>query len=70
MMALYFSLLSALRIGYGGFNIGLWITRIQLREYSLRATGWVRVISGLQSLISIYLVALTVLTYVGTPFEY
>ncbi len=70
MLALYFSLLSALRIGYGGFDFGAWIFVIQPREYSLHATGWVRVISGVQSLISVFLVALTVLTYTGTPFEY
>jgi hypothetical protein len=70
LLALYFSLLSATRIGWHEFNVGTWITRIQPREYSLRATGWVRVVSGIQSLISVYLVALTILTYFGTPFEY
>lgn len=63
LLALYFSLLSATRIG-------CWITRIQPRQYSLQATGWVRVVSGVQSLISVYLVALAILTYFGTPFEY
>jgi hypothetical protein len=69
-LALYFSLLSATRIGWHELNVGTWITRIQSREYSLRATGWVRVVSGIQSLISVYLVALEILTYFGTPFEY
>jgi hypothetical protein len=35
----------------------------------LRATGWVRFVAGLQSLLSIYLLALWVLTYFGRPFE-
>jgi hypothetical protein len=70
LLAFYFSLLSATRIGWRELNIGTWITRIQPHEYSLRATGWVRVVSGIQSLISVYLVALTILTYFGTPFEY
>jgi uncharacterized protein YjbI with pentapeptide repeats len=70
LLALYFSLLSATRIGWRELNVGTWITRIQPREYSLRATGWVRVVSGIQSLISVYLVALAILTYFGTPFEY
>jgi hypothetical protein len=69
-LAAYFSLLSATRIGWRELNVGTWITRIQPREYSLRATGWVRVVSGIQSLISVYLVALTILTYFETPFEY
>jgi uncharacterized protein YjbI with pentapeptide repeats len=70
LLALYFSLLSALRIGWSGLNFGTWISRMQPREYELHATGWVRVISGIQSLISVYLVALAILTYFGTPFEY
>jgi hypothetical protein len=69
-LALYFSLLSATRIGWRELNVGTWITRIQPRQYSLQATGWVRVVSGVQSLISAYLVALAILTYFGTPFEY
>jgi hypothetical protein len=68
-IALYFSLLSATSIGWREFNIGNWITRIQRREYIVRATGWVRTVSGLQSLISVYLLALWVLTYFGRPFE-
>jgi hypothetical protein len=66
----YFSFLSALRIGWSGLNFGTWFSRTQPREYSLHATGWVRFVSGLQSLISVYLVALAILTYFGTPFEY
>jgi hypothetical protein len=68
LLAFYFSLLSATRIGWHELNVGTWITRIQPREYTLRATGWVRVVSGVQSLISVYLVALAILTYFGTPF--
>jgi hypothetical protein len=66
---LYFSLLSAFHFGWRDLNVGNWITRIQPREYVLRASGWVRVVSGSQSLISVYLVALWVLTYFGRPFE-
>ncbi|MBW8058155.1 MAG: pentapeptide repeat-containing protein [candidate division NC10 bacterium] len=68
-IGLYFSLLSAFRIGWRELTVGNWITRLQSREYILRATGWVRTISGLQSLISIYLIALWILTYFGRPFE-
>jgi len=70
LLAAYFSLLSALRIGWNGLNFGTWISRMQAREYELHASGWIRVVSGLQSLISVYLVALAILTYFGTPFEY
>jgi hypothetical protein len=66
---LYFSLLSAFHLGWREFNVGTWITRMQPREYTLRATGWVRTASGIQSLLSVYLLALWVLTYFGRPFE-
>jgi len=66
---LYFSLLSAAHIGWRDLNVGNWIARIQPREYTLSATGWVRTVSGIQSLISVYLLALSVLTYFGRPFD-
>ncbi len=68
-LAFYFSLLSAFRLGWRELNVGTWISRLQKREYTLRATGWVRSISGLQSLLSVYLLALWVLTYFGRFFE-
>jgi hypothetical protein len=67
--ALYFSLLSAFSIGWKEFNVGTWISRMQPREYALRATGWVRFVSGLQSLLSVYLLAIWALTYFGRPFQ-
>jgi hypothetical protein len=67
--SLYFSLLSTFHLGWREFNVGTWIARMQSREYTLRATGWVRTVSGVQSLLSVYLLALWVLTYFGRPFE-
>lgn len=66
---IYFSLLSAFHFGWRDINVGNWISRMQPKEYSYRATGWVRFVSGFQSLISIYLLALWVLTYFGKPFD-
>lgn len=68
-LGLLFSLLSAFQFGWRDLNVGNWIARIQPREYTLRATGWIRVVSGLQSLVSVYLLALWALTYFGRPFE-
>jgi hypothetical protein len=68
-LGLYFSFLSAFSLGWRDLTVGPWISRLQPREYILRATGWVRVVAGLQSLLSIYLLALWVLTYFGRPFE-
>jgi hypothetical protein len=67
--AILFSLLSAFHVGWRELNIGNWIARINPKEYTLRAAGWVRVVSGLQSLASVYLVALWALTYFGRPFD-
>ena len=69
LIGLYFSLISASQIGWHDLNVGNWISRIQPREFNLRATGWVRVLGGIQSLLSVYLLALWVLTYFGSPFE-
>lgn len=66
---LYFSLMSAFHIGWRELNLGTWISRMQAYEYTLKATGWVRFVSGLQSLISVYLLALWLLSYFGRPFE-
>ncbi|MDP6708607.1 MAG: pentapeptide repeat-containing protein, partial [Alphaproteobacteria bacterium] len=65
----YFSLLSAFHVGWRDLNVGNWIARINPQEYDLRATGWVKVVSGIQSLISVYLIALWALTYFGRPFQ-
>jgi hypothetical protein len=35
----------------------------------MRSLGWVRVIAGMQSLLSLYLLAIWLLTYFGRPFE-
>jgi hypothetical protein len=67
--ATYFSLLSAVNIGFEQFTPGDWIRRLQKREYSLEAVGWVRVVAGTQALISVYLLAMWVLTQFGQPFE-
>ena len=67
--ALYFSLLSAFHIGWRELNVGNWISRIQPREYTLSGSGWVRTVSGIQSLLSVYLLAMAALSYFGRPFE-
>lgn len=69
LYALYFSVLSAFHIGWRDFNVGNWITRLQFSEFTFRPTGWVRTVSGIQSLLSVYLLAMWALTYFGRPFE-
>jgi uncharacterized protein YjbI with pentapeptide repeats len=69
LYALFFSVLSAFHIGWRELNVGSWISRLNPYEFTLKGTGWVRTVSGVQSLISVYLLALAVLTYFGRPFE-
>ena len=67
-ICLYFGFISAFRIGFNQFDIGNWITRLQSSPYDLRATGWVRSVSGWQSLISLYLLSLSIFCLIGRPF--
>jgi hypothetical protein len=66
--AMFFSLMSTFNIGFRDINFGRWLRLLTKREYDLKAVGWARTVSGLQSLLSVYLIALWVLTYFGRPF--
>jgi uncharacterized protein YjbI with pentapeptide repeats len=65
---MFFSLMSAFNIGFREINFGRWLRLLTREEFDMRATGWARVIAGWQSLISVYFIALWVLTYFGRPF--
>ena len=67
--AMFFSLMSALNIGFRDINFGRWLRLLTKREYDIKAVGWARTVAGFQSLISVYLIALWVLTFFGRPFE-
>jgi hypothetical protein len=41
------------------------MTRLQPREYTIRATGCVRTVCGIQSLMNVYLLALWALTHLS-----
>lgn len=67
--AAYFSLLSAFNIGFRELTVGAWLSRLQRRPFLIESLGWVRTLSGVQSLLSMYLLAIWALTYFGRPFE-
>jgi hypothetical protein len=67
--AMFFSLMSAFNIGFREINFGRWLRLLTREEFDIRARGWARVVAGWQSLISVFLIALWVLTYFGNPFE-
>lgn len=68
--AFFFSLMSAFNIGFREINFGRWIRLLQCQEFDLKANGWPRFVSGLQSLLSVYLVALWLLSQFGDFFNY
>jgi len=65
---MFFSLMSAFNIGFRDINFGRWLRLLTRHEFDIKAVGWARVIAGWQSLISVFLIALWVLTYFGRPF--
>lgn len=67
--AMFFSLMSAFNIGFRDIDFGRWLRLLTKRQYDLKPVGWARTVAGWQSLISLYLVALWILTYFGRPFE-
>jgi uncharacterized protein YjbI with pentapeptide repeats len=67
--AILFSLLTVFNIGFHDFNFGRWIRILQPREFDIRPRGWMRTMSGIQSVLGLFLVALSLLSYFGHPFE-
>jgi hypothetical protein len=67
--AVFFSLMSAFNIGFRDINFGRWMRLLTKREYDLKAFGWARTVSGVQSLVSVFMIALWVFTYFGRPFQ-
>ncbi|MCP4696566.1 MAG: pentapeptide repeat-containing protein [Gammaproteobacteria bacterium] len=66
---MHLSILSAFDIGWRHYDVGMWINRLQSREYSLETPrGWIKSLCGLQSLISVYMLALWAITQFGNPF--
>jgi uncharacterized protein YjbI with pentapeptide repeats len=65
IIGMWYSILSAFRIGWRDLNVGDWIARLQTADYEYRATGWVRTVSGVQSLLSVYLITLVVASYIS-----
>src|SRR5262249_43192745 len=67
-ISMFFSLMSAFNIGFRDFNFGRWLRLLTPRQFDIKAEGWPRTVAGLQSLFSVYLIALWVLSYFGRPF--
>jgi hypothetical protein len=67
--ALFFSSISSFNLGFRDINFGRWLRRMTRREFDLQPFGWVRLLSGFQALLSVYLIALWLLSFSGMPFK-
>lgn len=63
VLVFWFSFLSAFNIGSKIFNVDDLFTHCQPTEFHLRSTQWVRTISGIQALVSVYLLVLMLLVF-------
>jgi len=68
-LAALFSLMAALNLGFKGVDFGRWLRMLTKREYELKPVGWIRTLSGIQSLLSVFLLALFIYSAFGHPFS-
>jgi uncharacterized protein YjbI with pentapeptide repeats len=64
-VAVVLSLRNAFNLSFGEVDVGRWIRLLSLQSYELRTTGAVRLLGGIQSLLSLYLFALWLLNFFG-----
>ncbi|MFH0765734.1 MAG: pentapeptide repeat-containing protein [Calditrichota bacterium] len=69
-IAFVFSLHRTLRLGFRELNPAHWLQMFLPPEFEMKSRGWPRCVSAVQSLISVYLIALSLLSYFGRPFDY
>lgn len=68
-VSFYFSLLSSFHIGWREINLGNWLVRLQKSEFTYVPIAGIRRVSGIQSLLGVYLLALSILSFFGDPFS-
>jgi hypothetical protein len=66
--AFLFSLMNVFNIGFREFNSGAGLG-CAATDFYIRARGWMRTVSGIQLLLGVALVALSLLSYFGYPFD-
>jgi uncharacterized protein YjbI with pentapeptide repeats len=66
---LLFSLISMVNLGFEGLDFGRWVRNLTFCDYDLKARGLLRTAAGLQSLVGLGLLALSLLSFFGHPFE-
>jgi uncharacterized protein YjbI with pentapeptide repeats len=69
LTALNFSFRNMLNLKFQWLDAAAWIRLLQRRDFELEGVGWVRTVAGMQSLVSLYLIAMSILTYFSNPFD-
>ncbi|GEM_PF-2253042 len=67
--AFYFSAITTFGIGFRELNIGTWLSRLDPRRGTLRSTGWVQIVAGIQRIIGVILFAIFVISFFNLPLE-
>jgi hypothetical protein len=65
---LLFSSMSTFNFRFRGVDFGKWIRLLLPVEIDIKPVGWARTVSWFQTLLSAYLIALSVLSYFFRPF--
>jgi hypothetical protein len=65
----FFGLVGIVNLGFEGLDFGCWMRSPTFRQYDLKTRGWLRTASGLQSLIGLVLLAPSLISFFGHPFE-
>jgi hypothetical protein len=66
---IFLSIVTSFAIGFGAFNINDWAKKLLKEEYTIQSYGWTRVLLGIQNLLSLLLVSLTIVLLLGNPFD-
>jgi hypothetical protein len=66
---LLYSTLSSLSLGFKEFSFGQWFRMALPNGIDIVGKGWPRVLGGIQSVLTLYLLALAILCYFGRPFD-
>jgi len=68
-VAMYFSLLNTFHSGFNEVDPGKWIRLLTKHDYNLEAERWLRTVAGVQTVLSLFLFAVWLLTQFGHPFD-
>jgi uncharacterized protein YjbI with pentapeptide repeats len=69
-IAFLFSTQRTLRIGFREVSPSHWLMMLLPPDFEMKSRGWPRFVSGIQSLLSVALIVLSLLSYFGRPFEF